>query len=112
MALKARLTTAVSVTLVLLFVAAPALAQWGSGAPYDVRSGQRYRWQQNPDGSTDVRGFNPHTGAHWRTTTQPDGKTRGVDSHGNRWRYNESTGQYWNSDGTVCVAKGNALACY
>lgn len=116
MALKARVTTAVGVSLVLVLVAAPALAQWGSGSPYDLRSGNRsgnqYRWQHNPDGSTDVRGFDFDTGSPWRTTIQPNGDMRGIDSRGNHWRYNESSGQYWNTDGPVCVGSGQARACY
>lgn len=60
------------VLLVLLGLATPALAQ-SSGSRYDWQTGSQYRWHTNPDGSTDVRGFNSNTGSQWRTTIEPNG---------------------------------------
>ncbi len=95
--------------LVTLLLATPAVAQ--SGSYYDWRSGNRYNWNHNFDGSTDVRGSNVNNGSQWRQTIMPNGDQRGIDSRGNSWRYNNSTGSYWNSDGTMCWGKGQFRQC-
>lgn len=82
-----------------------------SGSTYDWRSGNRYSWRRNSDGSTTLRGFNAETGSTWRQTIEPNGDQRGVDSRGNYWRYNDRTGYYWNSDGTICTGRGAARTC-
>jgi hypothetical protein len=70
-----------------------------------------YNWNRTPDGSTNVGGFNPSSGSQWNTTIQPNGDQRGMNSKGNLWQYNQSTGSYLNSNGTVCVGKGAARVC-
>jgi|GraSoi2013_115cm_1033766.scaffolds.fasta_scaffold184668_2 hypothetical protein len=97
-------------TLAAVVTAAPAFAQQ-SGSTYDWRSGNRYNWTHNEDGSTDVRGFSTNTGSMWRTHIAPNGDQRGTDSRGNMWRYNSGSGFYWNSDGTTCIGKGYARTC-
>jgi hypothetical protein len=99
-----------AVSLVLV-TTAPAVAQWSSGSTYDAQSGNRYNWNRNFDGSTNVRGFNTNTGSMWNTTIQPNGDQRGLDSQGNSWQYNNRSGTYLNTDGTMCVGKGLARIC-
>src|SRR5437899_2963229 len=95
--------------LATLLIATPAFAQ--SGSAYDWRTGSSYNWNHNRDGSTDVRGYNYNTGSQWRQTIMPNGDQRGTDSQGNYWHYNNSTGSYWNTDGTMCWGKGQFRQC-
>src|SRR5262245_50701343 len=99
-------------TVLLALLTSPASAQWGqtprSGSNYDWRNGNMYNWNQTPDGSTNVRGFNTNTGSQWNTTIKPNGDMQGMDSKGNLWQYNQNSGSYLNSNGTVCVGKGAA----
>ncbi len=102
-------------TLALTLVAAlllmsPALAQ--AGSTYDWKSGNYYTWHQRSDGTTDLYGSNFNTGSQWRTTIKPDGEMNGWDSRGNYWRYDSRTGNYWNTDGTMCFGKGWSRTCY
>ncbi|MCR5876959.1 hypothetical protein [Phenylobacterium sp. J367] len=78
---------------------------------YDWQSGNRITATPNQDGSTSIRGSNMNTGAMWRSTIEANGDQRGVDSRGNMWRYNESTGSYMSSDGTTCIGKGALRTC-
>jgi hypothetical protein len=102
----------ISVTLALvmaLIAVAPEFAQ--AGSTYDWRSGNSYHWNRNGDGSTHVRGFNPHTGSQWTTTIQQNGDMRGTDSRGNLWHYNSRSGNYWNTNGRFCTGHGYARVC-
>jgi hypothetical protein len=107
--MKSVLTLAL-LAAVMLGTVGPALAQRG-GSKYDWQSGNSYNWQNNPDGSTDVRGWNLNTGSTWGTRIEPNGDMRGTDSRGNLWQYNENTGTYLNTDGTMCVGKGASRIC-
>src|SRR5262249_51610446 len=97
--------------LTVLLLVSPAFAQ-RSGSTYDWQSGNSYRWHQNFDGSTTVKGNNFQNGTMWNQTIMPNGDQRGMDSRGNFWRYNNSTGTYWNTDGTMCIGKGAARSCF
>jgi hypothetical protein len=83
-----------------------------TGSTSDLRSGNRYSWTNNSDGSTDVRGSNVYTGSLWRTHIEPNGSMRGTDSDFNPWRYNSSTGTYINyGTGTICIGSGVTRVC-
>ncbi len=94
----------------LLVLAVPAIVSAG-GYTYDWRSGNSYNYYTGPSGNTTVNGFNSRTGSSWNTTIQPNGNMRGFDSGGNSWNYNDSTGYYWNSNGTTCFGKGAFRTC-
>lgn len=84
-----------------------------SSYTYDRQSGNRYTTTTNPDGSAEVRGNNYQTGARWRTTIDADGQQRGTDADGNRWKYNPTTGRYYNyGTGQTCTGTGNRRTCY
>ena len=36
---------------------------------------------------------------------------RGTDAQYRMWRYTESTGYYWRSDGRMCFGKGQFRTC-
>jgi len=95
--------------LVAMVLVTPAFAQ--SGSNYDWRSGNRYNWNRDLDGSTTIRGSNFGTGTQWNQTIMPNGDQRGTDSRGNSWRYNNSTGSYSNTDGSTCWGKGRFRQC-
>ena len=101
---------AVTLALALLFIAAPAVAQ-NSGSTYDWRTGNSYQWSHNSDGSTRVNGSNGRNGTMWNQTIQPNGDQRGVDSRGNSWQYNNSSGNYSNGNGKMCTGKGAYRIC-
>ena len=82
-----------------------------SGSKYDWRTGNQYYWEKDRDGTTKVRGHNWTTGTQWNTTVEPDGSMRGEDNRGNTWRYDSATGDYWNSDGTMCWGRGSERTC-
>lgn len=67
-----------------------------SGASYDFKSGNNYRWDTDTTGTTRINGNNYNTGTIWNTTVDKDGSMRGQDSKGNFWNYNERTGTYMN----------------
>src|SRR3954471_11142595 len=79
---------------------------------YDWRSGNSYTIERDEDsGEATVDGRNRQNGTAWRNTVDEDGNQRGVDSAGNRWRYNRATGTYRNSDGTECSGRGTFRSC-
>lgn len=81
------------------------------GSTYDSQSGNWYHWHRGSSGETTVRGHN-FTGSSWTTTIEPDGDMRGRDSRGNYWRYNQSTGNYFNfGTGELCTGKGEDRVC-
>lgn len=82
-----------------------------SGSTYDWRSGNRYNWDRESDGSTTVDGYNLRTGSTWRTEIESDGDMNGRDSRGNLWQYDASSGFYTNTDGTICTGKGVLRTC-
>lgn len=80
---------------------------------YDRQSGNRYSTTINPDGSAEVRGNNYQNGTRWRTTIDADGQQRGTDADGNRWKYNPTTGRYYNyGTGQTCTGTGARRTCY
>lgn len=91
----------------------PSLAGAGDlGSTYDWRSGNFYNSQKNLDGSTDVRGSNLRNGSTWTTTIEPNGDMSGRDSNFNSWKYDNSTGSYYNfGTGKMCVGKGAGRIC-
>jgi hypothetical protein len=98
------------VLLATLLLVTPALAQ--SGYKYDWQSGNSYNWYRQPDGSTQVHGYNYQTGSTWDSTIRPNGDMRGRDSQGNIWQYNESSGFYQNyGTGRTCIGHGYARTC-
>jgi hypothetical protein len=100
------------IALLLVLWGAPALWAQGAGTTVDPRTGNTYRWMQNPDGSTYLQGTNPYTGSQWNSNIQPNGNSQGRDSRGNPWNYNSDTNVYRNSDGTVCTGEGAARRCF
>ena len=62
----------------------------------DLNSGNRYRTTPNSQGGTTTRGHNPSTGSTWTNRSDGRGNQSGIDSDGNRWQYNNSTGTYRN----------------
>lgn len=89
-------------------VAAPPVPQ----SSYDWQSGNAYRTQPRPDGSTTVYGNNYGQGTSWQTTIKPDGRQTGTDADGNMWTYNPQTGTYLNlGTGKMCTGKGAARVC-
>lgn len=102
--------------LLALFSAGASAQNYGqqprSGSTYDWRSGNQYYWNRDSSGQTNVRGFNFQNGSQWNTTIQRNGNMRGMDSGGNMWQYNNSTGFYQNfGTGRTCVGKGYARVC-
>jgi hypothetical protein len=74
--------------MALLAVSATAAsAQYG----YRNNSGNSYY----SSGST-VYGNNYNTGSSWSTTHSRGGNQYGIDSRGNSWNYNSSSGTYYN----------------
>lgn len=63
---------------------------------FDSQSGNQYRTQPNSQGGTTTHGSNPSTGSTWSNSTDSQGNQSGVDSDGNRWEYDNSTGTYRN----------------
>lgn len=92
----------------LLLLPAVASAQF----TYDPQTGNSYVTTPSYGGGAQVRGYNLGTGSNWNTTVQPNGDMRGMDADGNTWRYNNSSGSYMNSNGTICTGKGVFRNCY
>lgn len=78
---------------------------------YDYSTGNSYKTRENADGSSTTYGNNYGTGSSWRSRTDSFGNSTGTDSSGNMWRYNGSSGSYYNTDGTVCTGKGQSRIC-
>ena len=62
---------------------------------YDYKTRTRYTSTATYNG-TKVKATNYETGNTWTTTYKKDGNMTGTDSDGNRWRYNKSSGTYYN----------------
>lgn len=93
-------------TLLFAFAALTlASVQSFAGYHYDYRSGNSY----NTVGNTTF-GNNANTGSSWTTTNTATG-AYGTDSKGNTWNYNNTTGAYYNSNGTTCYGKGQYRTC-
>jgi len=93
-----------------LLLSSPALAQT-SGSSYDWRTGSTYQWNRDSNGSTNINGFNGHTGSIWNQTIERNGNQHGTDSRGNYWQYDNSSGTYWNSNGRFCTGHGAYRVC-
>lgn len=78
---------------------------------YDYSTGNSYSTSESFDGSTRVNGYNTGTGSMWNTTIEQDGDMRGVDSKGNYWNYDSSTGNYMSTSGRICTGKGQSRIC-
>lgn len=78
---------------------------------YDYQSGNQITTTPSYGGGATIRGYNTQTGSTWNTRVQPNGNATGVDASGNMWTYNKSTGNYMNSNGTVCIGKGALRTC-
>jgi hypothetical protein len=100
----------VYLVVALVALSAPAAAE--SDFYRDWRSGNTYNIERDDDGTVTVYGRNYNTGSRWRNVIEPDGDQRGVDSNGNRWRYNSTTGRYQNSDGSGCIGHGLRRTCW
>jgi hypothetical protein len=78
----------------------------------DYSSGNCYYTNPSWNGGVDVRGYNWQNGSQWSQHVDPNGDQHGFDSKGNYWRYDSGSGNYWNSDGTVCYGTGASRQCY
>lgn len=93
----------------LLLGAGAATAQ----SSYDWKTGNQHNVLPGPGGGATIYGNNSRNGTQWNTTVSPDGNQRGVDSSGNHWQYNKSTGNYYNyGTGKSCYGQGSARTCY
>ena len=86
-------------------------SSFGTSTTYDYNSGNSYTTSQGFGGNTIINGFNSRTGSSWNTTIDANGNQRGMDSKGNTWNYNSTTGTYFNSNGKICTGKGASRIC-
>lgn len=97
-----------SSTALFFFLSVPALA----GSTYDWRTGNQYNTTTYSN-YTEVKGYNYNTGTRWKTKIYNDGDMRGTDGNGNRWKYNSTSGYYYNyGTGKTCTGKGAFRTCY
>lgn len=104
-----RLTKALLLSAPLAVLSAgSAIAQFS----YDYQTGNSYSTTPTFGGGAHVQGFNGRTGSTWSTDIDPNGDMRGMDSRGNTWNYNRSTGSYMNSNGHGCIGQGYGRSCW
>lgn len=88
----------------------PAVAM--AESTYDPQTGNFYTTTPTYGGGARINGFNSSTGSTWNTTVQPNGNMNGMDSNGNMWNYNRSSGSYMNSNGHGCMGHGALRTCW
>lgn len=77
----------------------------------DPQSGNTYFMHRDEMGNVTVNGSNARTGATWRGSYGPNGRSSGIDADMNTWTYDSNSGVYLNSNGTSCVGTGDLQTC-
>lgn len=78
------------------------LATQAQAQSYNWKNGNSY----SKSGNGSYRGNNYNTGKTWSGRGQSGGNLSGIDSKGNSWNYNRTTGSYFNSSGEIRTGKG------
>lgn len=77
-----------------------------SGSTFDPQSGTMYNWNRDTMGTTRAYDSNIQNEATRSQTMDPNRNQRGIDSRGNSWSYDRSSGKYINyGAGRMCTGR-------